>query len=93
MQDGCKVYMEAYLASNILCFMTTLTIFNNHLLDVGLTQNREFMALQTLRTVDLFLFLSCVRTRMNRNSLKQCLVEGPITYDFTLHLRIRNDIT
>ena len=24
---------------------------------------------------------------MNRNSLKERLVEGPVTYDFTLHLR------
>ena len=30
--------------------------------------------------------LSCVKTRMNRNSLKYLLVEGPITHDFTLHL-------
>ena len=28
--------------------------------------------------------VSCVRTRMNRHSLKQHLVEGPVTYDFTL---------
>ena len=27
---------------------------------------------------------------MNRNSLKWHLVEGPVTYDFTLHLRIRH---
>ena len=30
---------------------------------------------------------SYVRTRMNRNSLKLHLVEGPVTYDFTLHSR------
>jgi hypothetical protein len=29
---------------------------------------------------------SCVRTRMNRNSLKKHSVEGLVTYDFTLHL-------
>jgi hypothetical protein len=34
-------------------------------LEVGLTQNQETMALQMLTTVGL-LFLSCVRTRMNK---------------------------
>ena len=41
MQDGCKVYMDSYMASNGSCFMVTWTIFNNHLLKVGLTQNQE----------------------------------------------------
>ena len=68
MQDGCKVYMDSYMASNGSCFMVTWTIFKNHLLEVGLTQNRETMALRMLTTVDL-LYLSCVRTRMNRNAL------------------------
>ena len=27
---------------------------------------------------------------MNRNSLKEHLVEGPVTYDFTLHLRVHD---
>jgi hypothetical protein len=39
------------------------------------------------------LFLSCVRTRMSRNSLKQHLVEDLVTYDLTLHLRVRDHIT
>ena len=37
--------------------MVTWTIFKNHLLKVGLTQNREIMALQMLTTVDLFYFI------------------------------------
>jgi hypothetical protein len=44
-------------------------IFKHHLLEGGLTQNRETTALQMLTTVGLF-YWSCVRTRMNRNSLK-----------------------
>ena len=36
MQDGCKVYMDSYMASNGSCFMVTWTIFKNHLLEVGL---------------------------------------------------------
>ena len=34
----------------------TWTIFKNDLLEVGLTQNRETMALRVLITVDLFYF-------------------------------------
>jgi hypothetical protein len=37
------------------------------------------MALRTLAIVDLFLILSYVRTRMNRISLKQQLVDVPTT--------------
>jgi hypothetical protein len=38
--------------------LVTWTIFNNHLLEVGLTQNpREIMALRTLTTIDLFDFI------------------------------------
>jgi hypothetical protein len=39
MQDGCKVYMDLYMASNGSCFMVTWTSFKNHLLEVGPTQN------------------------------------------------------
>ena len=59
MQDGCKVYMDSYMASNGSCFMVTWTIFNNHLLEVGLTQNRETMALEMLTTFGLFYFIMC----------------------------------
>jgi hypothetical protein len=59
MQDGCKVYMDSYMASNGSCFMVTWTILNNHLLEVGLTQNQETMALRTLTTVGLFHFIMC----------------------------------
>jgi hypothetical protein len=41
MQDGCKVYMDSYVASNGSYFVVTWIIFKNHLLEVGLTQNRE----------------------------------------------------
>ena len=45
------------MASNGSCFTVTRTIFNNHLLEVGLTQIWETMTLQTLTTVDLFYFI------------------------------------
>ena len=60
MQDGCKVYMDSYMASNRWCFIqVTWTIFKNHLLEVGLTQNQETMALRTLKTIALFYFIMC----------------------------------
>ena len=39
--------------------MVTWTIFKNRLLEVGLTQNWETVALQMLTTVDLFYFIMC----------------------------------
>ena len=54
LQDGCKVYVDSYVASNGSCFMVIRSIFKNRLLEVGLTQTRETMALRTLTTVDLF---------------------------------------
>jgi hypothetical protein len=36
---------------------------------------------------------SCVRIRVDRNSLKEHLAEGPVTYDFTLHSRVRDHTT
>ena len=58
MEDGCKVHMDSYMASNRSCFMITRTIFKNQLLKVGLTQNQETMALQTLTTVDSLYFIT-----------------------------------
>jgi hypothetical protein len=51
--------MDPYMASYGSSFMVTWIIFQNHLLEVGLTQNRETMALRTLPTVDLFYFIMC----------------------------------
>ena len=38
-KNECKFYMDSYIASNGSRFMVTLTIFKNHLLEVGPTQN------------------------------------------------------
>jgi hypothetical protein len=56
MQDGCKIYMDSYLASNGSCFMVTWTIFKNHLLEVDLTQNQETKTLLTLTNRRFILF-------------------------------------
>ena len=49
-----KFYMDSYMVLSGSCFMVTWTIFRTHLLEIGLTQNWETMALQILTTVDLF---------------------------------------
>ena len=57
MRDGYQVYMDSYMASNGSCCMVTWTIFKNHMLEVGLTQNWEIMALRTLTTIDSLYFI------------------------------------
>ena len=59
MPYGCKVYMDSYMASNGSCFMVTWTIFKNHLLEVGPTQNQDIMALRMLTIIDSFYFVMC----------------------------------
>jgi hypothetical protein len=65
-QDGCKIYMNSYMASSRSCFMVTWTIFKNHLLEVGLSQNRETMALGMLTIIDLFYY---IMNRFHRSSI------------------------
>ena len=69
MCDGCKVYMDSYVASNGSCFKVTWTILKNRLLHLGLTQNQETMALWTLITVGLFYCIMC------EDSHKQKVIE------------------
>ena len=64
MQDGCKVYMDSYMAPNGSCFVITWAAFQNDFLEVvGLTQNRGTMALRRLTTVDLFYSIMCADVR------------------------------
>ena len=69
------------MALNGSCFMITSTILKNHFLEVGLTQNRETMALRTFTTVDLLYFIMCEDQRES-SLLKWHLAEDPITYGF-----------
>ena len=55
MQDGCKVYMDSYMASNISCCMVMWTIsIKPPLGGRPNTKNRETTTLWMLTTVDLF---------------------------------------
>ena len=88
MQDGCKVYMDSYMASNGSCFMVPWTIFKNHLLEIDLTQNQETTALQNLTTIEiLFYFITCESPRVHRNRIP---FRVRAAYDSTLHLRDRD---
>jgi hypothetical protein len=58
-RDGCKIYMDSYMALNGPCSIVTWNFLKNHLLEIGLTQNRETVTLQMLTTVDLFYFIMC----------------------------------
>ena len=58
----CKVDVTSTWISSwhqINCFYGPLDCFQNHLLEVDLTQNRETMALRNLTTVILFYFIMC----------------------------------
>jgi hypothetical protein len=66
MQDGCKVYIESYMASIGLCFMVTWTIFKNHLLKSDLAQNWEIMGTPNVHNHRFnLIFLSCVMSATN----------------------------
>ena len=69
MRDGCKVYMDSYMASNGSCFTVTWIIFKNHLLEVGLIQTRRPWHSECSRPL-IYTNLSFVRTRINKNSLR-----------------------
>ena len=93
MQDGCKVYMDSYMASNKSCFMVSLGLYSNHPLVVGLTQKTGDHGIPNSHNHWFILFYHVWEPRTNKNSLKYHLVEGPVTYDFTLHLRVCDHTT
>ena len=58
MQDGYRVYMDGFLCGiEWVMFCARLDCFQKPPLEVGLTRNREAVALQTLTSVDLFYFI------------------------------------
>jgi hypothetical protein len=93
MKDGCKIYMDSYMASTGLCFMVTWIVFINHLSEIGLTHNQETRPWHSACSQPFFYFIvSCVKTAwidIHWNSISL----SPITYDFTLHSKIRDRTT
>ena len=82
--------MDSYMALNGLCIMVTWTIFMNHLLEVDLKQNRETMALRTITTIDLFYCIMCEDPHEWKFIEITFGDEGPVAYNFTLHLRVHD---
>ena len=62
-------------------------------MEVDLTQNRATMALWTLAVVDLFYYIMCEDPREHTTFIETTVEEGPVTYDFILHLRVRDYTT
>ena len=56
-----QIHFTLRFLHNVECIMFhgRLDYFQNHLLEVGLTQNQETMALRMLTTIDLFYFTMC----------------------------------
>jgi hypothetical protein len=94
MQDGCKVCMVSYMALCGSCFMVTWILFKNS--SFGDRLNTKAGGLRgTPNTHNCWFILVCHvwGPRMIRNLLKWHFVEGPVTYDFTLHLRVHDHTT
>jgi hypothetical protein len=70
MQDGCKVYMDSYMASYESCFPWSLGLFPKPSLG-GRPNTKPRDQCHSERSQPLiYSILSCVGTRMNRNLLK-----------------------
>jgi hypothetical protein len=69
MQDGCKVHLDSYMASKVSCFMVTWIIFKSHIFEVGLAKIGWPWHSKRSQPLIYSIFL-CVRTPMNRHSLK-----------------------
>ena len=93
MHEGCEVYVDSYMASNGSCFKVTWTIFIKHLLEVGLTQKLGDHGTPNAHICWFIIFYHVWRPCLNINSSNQHLVEGLVTYDFTLHLKVRDHNT
>ena len=75
-------------------FSWSLGLFSqNHLLEIGLPQNRETMALRNLITLNLLYCIMCEDSTWIEIHWKWHLVEGRVKYDFTPHLRAHDHIT
>ena len=72
MQDGCKAYMDFYMASNESCFIfhVQLDCFQKPPLGGRLNTKPANHGTPNVHNLLFYYVLSCVRTRMNRNSLK-----------------------
>ena len=85
--DVKSTWIHSYMASNGSCFTVTWITFKNHLLKVGLTQNQGDHGMPKIHDRWFIIVYHVWGPRMLRISSKQHLVGGPVTHDFTVHLR------
>ena len=91
MQDGCEVDVDSYMASNGSCFMVAWPIFQNHLLEVGLTQKLgDHGTLNDHNHWFSLFYHMWGPARIHWNSI---WLRAWSPYDFTLHLRICDHTT
>ena len=88
MQDGCKVYTDPYVASHGSRFMVTWIIFKNLLLEVVLTLNQDH-GTSNSHNRWFILFYNAWGLAWIKFHWKNSWLRGPVTYDFTLHSRVR----
>ena len=93
MQNGRKVYMDCYMASNGSSFMVTWIIFKTTSWRGITTKPGDHGTPNAHNRWFVYSILSYARSRMNRNAFQEHLVDGPVTCDFTLHLRVREHTT
>jgi hypothetical protein len=94
MQDGCKIYMNSYMASNRSCFMVSWTIFKNNILEVVRSSTKPGdHGIPNVCDRWFILFYHAWGPAWIRIHWNSIWVEGPITCDFTLHLRIHDHTT
>ena len=95
MQDGCKVYMDSYMASNGSCFMVTwiISYFQKPPLGGRPTTKSGDHGTPNVHNCWFFLFYHVSRLALIKIHWNWHLVEGPITYGFTLHLRVCDHTT
>jgi hypothetical protein len=93
MQDGCKVYMDSYMASNEPCFMVTWIIFKNHLLKViGLRQNQETNNFKRSHML-IYSILSCMKPTWIEIHWNRIWLRAQSHMTSQYHLRIRDHTT
>ena len=94
MQDGCKVYLDWFLHGiKWMFFMVNWNFFQNHLLEVDLTLNRENPGTPNAPNCWFILIYHVwepIWTEIHWNNI---WLRAPVTYDFTLNLRVHDHTT
>ena len=88
MQDGRKVYMDSYMTSNGSCFMVTWTMFKKPLLGGRPYTKPGEHGTPNTHNHWFILFYHVWGSAWIEIHWNSIWLRGPVTYCFTLHLRI-----